>query len=223
MKKMTTIIIILILISLGILSGCNEQSTTQEKSGESPPIQNQAPTAQASANKYSGNVPLTVEFVGSGVDTDGTIISYSWNFGDGSTSNQPNPSHTYSNAGTYTVKLTVTDDKGLTGIDTISITVNSNPLSEKLIGRWDNLRGRISDSWIFTSDGKLTLDDQTIDYTLDGNYLSFTQRKHYTVLGKTHYYSEYDEFSIEFDNENTLILTFRIPSEFSGDTIVLTR
>jgi PKD repeat protein len=42
----------------------------------------------------------------------GNIESWSWNFGDGTTSNQPNPVHTYATAGTYTVTLTVIDDHG---------------------------------------------------------------------------------------------------------------
>jgi len=45
-----------------------------------------------------------------------TIVSYLWNFGDGNTSTQTNPTHTYLNAGNYQVTLTVTDDKGKTSI-----------------------------------------------------------------------------------------------------------
>jgi PKD repeat protein len=57
---------------------------------------------------------LTCHFTDSSEDDDGTITSRNWNFGDGSTSNQVNPSHTYATEGDYTVILTVTDNGGLT-------------------------------------------------------------------------------------------------------------
>lgn len=55
---------------------------------------NMAPTASISATPLSGKPPLTVNLAGSGEDVDGTIVTYTWNFGDGSTSNQQNASHT---------------------------------------------------------------------------------------------------------------------------------
>jgi PKD repeat protein len=47
-------------------------------------------------------------------DGDGSVASWSWDFGDGSTSSERNPSHTYAAAGRYTVVLVVTDDDGAT-------------------------------------------------------------------------------------------------------------
>ena len=46
-------------------------------------------------------------------DADGEIAGYSWDFGDGGTSNSQNPTHTYPAAGTYTVKLTVGEADGV--------------------------------------------------------------------------------------------------------------
>lgn len=57
-------------------------------------------------------VELACDFTFTGGDSDGTIAAYDWNFGDGADGNTPDPAHTYSAGGTYTVTLTVTDDDG---------------------------------------------------------------------------------------------------------------
>jgi len=66
---------------------------------------------------------LTATFTDSSTDSDGTIASRSWNFGDGTTSTATNPSKTYTAAGTYSVTLTVTDNAGATNTKTASVTV----------------------------------------------------------------------------------------------------
>jgi len=68
---------------------------------------------------------LTANFTDSSTDSDGSIASRAWNFGDGTTSTAANPSKTYSAAGTYTVSLTVTDNGGATNTRTQSVTVSS--------------------------------------------------------------------------------------------------
>jgi PKD repeat protein len=96
---------------------------------------NQKPVAVAgNSAPLSGNAPLTVNFSSAGSsDPDGTIASYSWNFGDGTGSTAANPSHTYTSAGTYTATLTVIDDLGLASLPvTVSITAavpNQRPVA----------------------------------------------------------------------------------------------
>jgi PKD repeat protein len=81
---------------------------------------NQPPTAKAAANCTG----LVCQFSSSGsTDPDGTISAYLWNFGDGGTATSASPTHTYGNTGTYTVKLTLTDNKGAQGSTTISVRV----------------------------------------------------------------------------------------------------
>ncbi len=80
---------------------------------------NVAPTA----NFSSSTSGLTATFTDSSTDSDGSIASRSWNFGDSTTSTATNPSKTYSAAGTYSVSLTVTDNGGLTNTVTKSVTV----------------------------------------------------------------------------------------------------
>ena len=69
------------------------------------------------------NIDGTINFFSDVTDPDGTIASFFWNFGDGNTSSSPNPSHTYSHSGQYTVTLIVTDDNGGQNSTEITITV----------------------------------------------------------------------------------------------------
>jgi len=83
-------------------------------------------SAEINAFPTSGYAPLSVSFSGS-TSGGNPPYTYSWNFGDGSTSSIQNPSHTYSSAGTYTVTLTVTDTNSSTASDSLTITVSSTP------------------------------------------------------------------------------------------------
>lgn len=85
---------------------------------------NVAPVALASAKPTSGKAPLAVSFSSAGSqDPDGTIVGYAWNFGDGTTSTEQNPSKTYKTKGTRSVTLKVTDNSGATSVKSLSIKV----------------------------------------------------------------------------------------------------
>ncbi len=88
--------------------------------------ENLSPVATASATPTSGTAPLTVSFTGLGTDSDGTIASYYWKYGDGAATTTQNPSHTYDAIGTYIATLTVTDNDGATGTDSVTITVTES-------------------------------------------------------------------------------------------------
>ncbi|MGB6382393.1 MAG: PKD domain-containing protein, partial [Syntrophobacteria bacterium] len=90
---------------------------------------NQAPTASITASPTSGDAPLSVSFNDSGSnDPDGSIVSYSWNFGDGTSGTGVTAGHTYNNSGNYTVSLTVTDDNGATDSASTVIQVTTAPV-----------------------------------------------------------------------------------------------
>jgi PKD repeat protein len=86
---------------------------------------NQPPSAAASATPTSGMVPLAVSFSGTGSsDVDGNIVSYSWDFGDGTPgASGATVSHTYTSPGTYSAALTVVDNNGASDTDTVVISV----------------------------------------------------------------------------------------------------
>jgi len=81
---------------------------------------NQPPVVRVNAYPRRGRAPLRVSFSSRGsYDPDGEIVSYFWDFGDGTTSYQANPRHTYSlppgiDKKVYYAQLTVTDNRGAT-------------------------------------------------------------------------------------------------------------
>lgn len=89
-------------------------------------VPNQAPTASFSS--AATDLAVTVDGTGS-TDSDGTVASYAWDFGDGSTGTGATAARTYAAAGTYQVTLTVTDDDGATNSITKPVTVTAPPLN----------------------------------------------------------------------------------------------
>lgn len=87
--------------------------------------QNAAPQAVVAATPRSGKAPLQVIFEGKDSSDDNAIQSYRWDFKDGSTSTSINPTHTFTQAGTYNVSLTVTDAQGLSNTALVAITVEA--------------------------------------------------------------------------------------------------
>ena len=88
----------------------------------------ESPSAAFTFSPSSPTASQSVSFDGSSsADPDGSISSYHWNFGDGATGNGASPTHAYTNPGTYTVALTVTDSSNLT--DTVSHQVTVAPSS----------------------------------------------------------------------------------------------
>jgi len=150
---------------------------------------NLPPTASAQATPTSGTAPLTVNFTGSGTDPDGTVASYDWTFGDGGTSNMQNPSHTYTSAGNFTARLTVTDDQGATAMATVAITVDgpmnqpptasatgmptsgTAPLMVNFTGSGNDPDGSImSWAWTFGDGGTSTMQSPSHTYNTAGNF-----------------------------------------------------
>jgi microbial collagenase len=162
---------------------------------------NVAPTANFTAS-VSG---LTAQFSNASSDSDGTIASSSWNFGDGTTSTATSPSKTYTTAGTYTVTLTVTDNLGLKStVKSSTVTVGGtasnvapnanftfavNGLTAAFTNSSTDSDGTIAaHSWSFGDGTTSTLANPSKTYSVAGTYsvaLTVTDNKGAKSTAKT--------------------------------------
>ncbi len=106
-------------VKLTVTDNSNLSTTTTQVVSVSNPT-SQPPVAAFSV----GTTGLTAYFTDTSTDADGTIASRLWDFGDGSTSTLSNPAKTYATGGTYTVKLKVTDNSGLSTTTSKSVSVS---------------------------------------------------------------------------------------------------
>ncbi|PKK85266.1 MAG: hypothetical protein CVT48_06205, partial [Thermoplasmata archaeon HGW-Thermoplasmata-1] len=141
--------------------------------------------------EYSPSNPTTantVQFTDKSTDSDGTIVSWTWDFDDGNTSAQQNLTHKYAKAGTYTVALKVTDDVGGTHTVSKDIAVANvppvadftyspaNPMTSDTVQFADKSTdpdGSITSwAWDFENDGIVDSTEQnpTHQYTTEGTH-----------------------------------------------------
>ncbi|HEY5822678.1 MAG TPA: PKD domain-containing protein [Propionibacteriaceae bacterium] len=112
--------------------------------------QNQEPTASFTSSAV-GN---TVSFDASASDDpDGTIASYAWEYGDGSTGTGVSPTRTFAGTGSYNVKLTVTDNNGATKSTTKTVVVGSNPIIKDTFDRTATKWGNADTGGTYTYSG----------------------------------------------------------------------
>lgn len=116
-----------------------------------PPPSNQPPQVSIVTSATGGAAPVEIQFSATATDPDGTIASYSWDFGDGHVSGQSSVSHVYQFAGVFTARITVTDNLGSTATRAATIVVTNPTLppgSEVVLyasnapvraGRWNRI------------------------------------------------------------------------------------
>ena len=145
-----------------------------------------APAVAFTANPLTGCFPLPVTFTDLSLPGSGTINSWQWDFGDGSSSNTANPSHTYTNAGNYNITLRLTNSFGcvkvLSKLQYIKISsgvtanfsntsvTNCNPPATINFQNLSTGTGVLTYQWSFGDGGTSTFANPSHTYTATGNY-----------------------------------------------------
>ena len=150
---------------------------------------NTPPSAVADVDRQSGSEPLTVYFSSArSYDPDGDTVRAMWHFGDGATSSQENPAHTYDVAGEYIAVLTVTDVHGISRTDRIQITAGNSPPKAQIFNPSINDRYRIGGTVYFSGigrdpeDGKLPVDAMVWEVLIHHN--EHVHYDHFHMVGE---------------------------------------
>ena len=138
------------------------------------------------ANFSFTSTDLTASFTDASTDSDGTIASRAWNFGDGVSSTTTHPSHMYSAAGTYNVTLTVTDNAGASHSTSKAVTVTApsgnvpptasfNVATSRLVATFTDASGDsdgtiVSRQWTFGDGATSTATHPVHAYARQGTY-----------------------------------------------------
>jgi hypothetical protein len=123
---------------------------------------------------YSGVIGVPIQFTGT---ADGGVepYTYAWQFGDGASSSDQNPTHAYASAGDFTAILTVTDDNGATGQDTATVTVAGPTIEITAIKGGSGVTATVANtggldatnvSWTISLSGGILIKGKTLSGTI---------------------------------------------------------
>lgn len=121
------------LLFIAILTRATSDFTDSENDNFDEPSENRIPHANAGGPYEQEQGKIIVFSAADSYDEDGTIVSFIWDFGDGTTGNGETIEHLYESTGTYLVTLTVVDEDGAQSNDTITVRITdqtSTPISE---------------------------------------------------------------------------------------------
>lgn len=144
------------------------------------------PVVAFTASETSACLPRTIQFTDQSTTPGGSITNWLWDFGDGTTSSQPNPSHIFSTAGNFTVSLQVTNNDGCVTVLTKPTYIN---IANKPVANFSNTipsvcavspsvnftnlstgQGTLTYQWQFGDGGTSTLTNPSHIYTVPGSY-----------------------------------------------------
>jgi len=170
-------------------------------------ISNAFPTASFTygpKNPFQGH---TIQFTDQSTDTDGSIVNWTWDFGDGNISYEKNPTHAYTINGTYVVTLTVRDNDGATKSTQKVITVNAVGFNIPPVASFVYSPSSPSVGEKITFDASSSYDDDGLielyswDWNSDGTY-----EEDYTTPTAQHTWYEEGEYTVTLrvqDNNGT--------------------
>jgi parallel beta-helix repeat protein len=189
------------------------------------PPDNIPPLADA-GGPYSGRMDDIIQFDSSGSkDDDGKIDFYRWNFGDGSSEIiKENPTHSYSNQGTYIVTLTVIDNDGSSDSTTAQVDISYREFNPPTVNVLIPSNGKTGKTVSFSSTGTVDPDGDDLSYLWD-----FGDGTTSTLKNPTHKYKKAGKYLVnlkvsdnKFSEEKSGVITITKPSEESpGFEIVL--
>ncbi|UCC58360.1 MAG: PKD domain-containing protein [Candidatus Bathyarchaeum sp.] len=131
-------------------------------------VQNHDPIASFTESASTVNIGEVIDFDASGsYDPDGTIVSYFWEFGDGTTATGVTVSHAYADDGSYLVTLTVTDNEGATDTASATKTVLTPPVPNQ------NPIASFTESASTVNIGEIIYFDASESYDPDGTIVSY--------------------------------------------------
>lgn len=145
-----------------------------------------APSAKFTSTDTAGCTPHTVTFTDQSTTPGGTISQWEWNFGDGGTSNQQNPTHIYNTSGTFNVFLKVTSSNGCTqtvfkqqnirvGAGAVADFIANVPNTCQVpvnvtFSNTSQTNGTVTYAWDFGDGGTSTATNPSHNYTAIGTY-----------------------------------------------------
>lgn len=163
-------------------------------------VNNVKPVSNFEVNPDKGDVTTLFQFTSTAYDTDGSITKFSWDFGDGMTAHEANPSHQYEHSGTYSVSLVVQDDDG-SDSDVISREITLSNLPPVAHAESSASRVKVGEKITF---------DASKSYDLDGKIKSFVWR---FSDGNYAYGSRVDH---SYNKEDTYTITLTITDDYDN-------
>ena len=157
-------------------------------------VDNNLPVASFTVNIETADINETLLFDGSeSYDSDGVIVSYSWDFGDGTTGAETEVDHKYNVSGVYTVKLTIIDDDGAIGEATLSVTVTNNVVNSSPVASFTKNATTVAqeEAIYFDASESYDSDGTIVSYTWD-----FGDANTATGVTVEHAYSESGKYTI---------------------------
>jgi hypothetical protein len=151
-------------------------------------------------------------------DEDGEIVSYHWDFGDGLSAEEATAYHVYYDTGTYTITLTVTDDKGATGSAQFTLEVESVAARMRVVPRTLNLksRGRWMYAFVKLPQGcdPTQVDITAIEVVVDGSpvLVDLENSKRGLKIKTNRWLAKRNKFYLKFDRQ-ALIDSIDSPSK----------